>query len=90
MKPATKDEALRLMREGWQLGCSGGIDPRAWLQQNGIGRGGPSRDVHMASFSALLRTKRIVLDKRQFPTSTYRLADQPRAANPTDAVQEGS
>ena len=54
-RPPTKAQrhVLDLMRSGWQLGQSGGIDPRAWMQEGGLGRGGPSEAVHIRTLIGL-------------------------------------
>lgn len=68
-------EAIRLMANGWELGCSwstgGGI--RYWLQQGGCGRGGDSRKVNASTVSGLFKRSLVDMKKNGFPTTTYEL-----------------
>jgi hypothetical protein len=71
-------EIVELMRQGWHLGWGQGYSPRAWLQRNGIGRGGPTKEVHLSTFLSL-RHNRIVKLKpgeSQFGTQEYILSSQ--------------
>ena len=69
----TQEEVVTLMREGWELGQTSGWDHRAWLQKDGIGKGGPTKRVSSSTFHALWKKKVIVEKKRGYPTTTYRL-----------------
>lgn len=48
-------DIIRLMKSGWQLGKSRSMfnRERAWLQYNGIGKGGESKQVNKATFEKL-------------------------------------
>jgi len=71
-RPATQAEILRLLREGWELGLDHyGHEP--WLQKDGLGKGGETRQAHSASFWALKRKGLIELIKDGFPSSRYGL-----------------
>lgn len=69
-----QDRVVSLMKEGWELGWSNTMDGRVWLQKGGVGRGGQTERVLVATASALCKAGVIVCDKREFPTSKYRLA----------------
>ena len=73
-RPATQDEILRLLREGWELGSDMGIDGSWWMQRDGLGRGGPSRRVHAASARALHHKGLIKQLSAVFPKAVYGLA----------------
>lgn len=63
------------MKEGWELGWSNTMDGRVWLQKDGVGRGGETERVLSATAHALVKAGIIVCDKREFPTSKYRLSN---------------
>lgn len=46
-------EVLRLMANGWELGCDPGYRGRKWLQRGGIGSGLDTRPVHGQTLDAL-------------------------------------
>lgn len=73
-RPATQEEILRLLKEGWELGIDMGITGSWWMQKDGLGMGGPSRHVHAASARALRQKGLIKLLSREFPKSVYGLA----------------
>ncbi len=73
-RPATQDEILRLLREGWELVRDMGIDGSWWMQRDGLGRGGPSRRVNLASAHALRRKGLIKQASAVFPKAVYQLA----------------
>lgn len=52
-------EVIRLMREGWELAISYGLYSGSWMQSNGIGNGGNSKDVRFNTASALIDKKLI-------------------------------
>lgn len=47
------DNVLALLRDGWAIGHAGGPDGGAWMQKNGLGKGGESLDVNAHTFHAL-------------------------------------
>lgn len=67
-------EVVRLMREGWELGKSEGMSGGAWLQKNGVGRGGETKTISISTYLALY-TKRIIAGEYTFPTSKYSLTE---------------
>jgi hypothetical protein len=73
-RPATQEEILRLLREGWELGKDIGIDGSWWMQRDGLGMGGPSRRVNAASAHALHRKGLIKQLSAVFPKAVYGLA----------------
>lgn len=68
-----QQRVIDLMKEGWELGISRTYGVRAWLQKDGIGRGGESEDVYLSTFYSLSKKGYIILKKEGFPTSTYKL-----------------
>lgn len=70
-------EVIKLMSEGWELGHNKS-DIRGysntWLQKDGLGRGGETKEVHFNTFQALL-SKKLIYDKslRNYPTTLYAL-----------------
>lgn len=77
MKPtklsAQQEEALKLMREGWQLGVDTTFSGGAWLQKGGCGYGGESKNISLATVHALSKKGLIDVDKDGFPLRTYKL-----------------
>lgn len=71
----TQKEVVRLMREGWQVGKSVGIKPRAWMQNGGIGRGGESKTLNSNTFFALLDKKLIHETAEKYSIKKYDLTD---------------
>jgi hypothetical protein len=41
------------IKDGWELGMNGGMDPRFWIQKDGLCRGGASEKVSLATVHAL-------------------------------------
>lgn len=69
----TQTEAIKLMRNGWELGISGSLYNRAWLQKGGCGKGGESKKLSFATFESLRRQGFIERHEFRYPTQTYRL-----------------
>ena len=69
-----QQHVVDLLGQGWELGVAQGIDPRAWLQQGGLGRGGKTEDVRSNTLYALWKRGAIVLKSDKFPTTRYELA----------------
>lgn len=78
LSPA-QQRVLALMAEGWELGVSCGLESFAWLQQGGIGKGGPSENVRLNTVHALLDRKLIRAKRREFPSQRYELVKVPDA-----------
>ena len=49
----TMKEVMVKIREGWAVGYSHGLNPHAWIQKNGVGRGGEAMHVRLDTFFAL-------------------------------------
>jgi len=48
-----QQRVVDLMGDGWALGLSCGRETCAWLQQDGLGRGGATEKVTLATFNGL-------------------------------------
>ncbi len=73
-----QQEVLDFMKKGWELGSSMGFDSRCWLQKDGCGRGGLSKDVNGNTFYALYQRNLIEIKTSKFPLITYKLVEVPR------------
>lgn len=71
----SQKKVLRLMAEGWALGTEVGIYNRAWLQRDGLGRGGPVEYIRSPTVEALC-VKKLIVAKRTFPNTTWSLTKQ--------------
>jgi len=60
-----------LMKQGYELGFSQGLWPRAWLQLGGLGKGGKMEDVHLSTFLSLRQRKVIELVYEGWARSEY-------------------
>ena len=77
MTKVTKKQmhVLQLMNDGWELGKSSSLSGHIWLQQDGLGRGGNTEDVHANTFNGLYTRRLIEQKKRSFPTSLWGLTE---------------
>ena len=66
-------EVVELMKRGWELGCSTSFDSRCWMQKDGLGRGGETKDVRSSTVFALHKKEVIILTNRGFPIRKYGL-----------------
>ena len=73
MALANTKEILCLMSDGWQLGLDTSTG-RPWLQKDGCGIGGETKQVHTSTFLSLRKKKLIISNGYHFPLETYRLA----------------
>ncbi len=67
---------IYLMQEGWELGKSLTMDGRAWMQKNGLGKGGESKDVRTTTLFALVDRGLIEGKAREFPKQRYVLTEK--------------
>ena len=51
-----KAEIIRLLGEGWELGIGHGLHARAWMQKDGLGRGGKSANARIDSAMSVIRS----------------------------------
>lgn len=73
-KPTKKQqEILDLMANGWELGKDMGLNSFAWIQEGGLGKGGKSLSVSIATVHSLWKKDLIRIKSRQFPTTHYEL-----------------
>ncbi len=80
-KPTKKQlEILTLMKEGWEMGVSTGLTFHAWIQKDGVGRGGDTVKLHGNTFSGLSHRGFIAPTERRFPTSIWILTETGRNA----------
>ena len=70
-----QQKVIDLMNEGWELGLTQGFCPRAWLQKNGLGKGGETLNISVATLYSLERNKLIVSQGYSYPTRTYKLKE---------------
>lgn len=69
-------EIITLMQAGWEMGKSEAFSSNhAWVQKDGVGRGGESKNMSIATFTSLLEKKMIEIKHKSFPTSKYQLTD---------------
>jgi len=75
MKKPSKAQALVLQRlaDGWALGIAGGLNSRVWMQKDGLGRGGETANVSVATFTVLRERGLITKIRDGFPSSEYGL-----------------
>lgn len=69
----TQIEVIKLMRKGWQLGCSLTMDSRTWIQKDGVGRGGETKKVSKSVFHGLKDRGVLECVDNDFPTAKYNL-----------------
>ena len=74
-KYPSQAEIVDLMRNGWELGTTDGINSRAWMQEGGLGRGGQAKEVHGNTFYSLLRNRVIRRTGSHGIGSRYELVD---------------
>jgi len=89
MRKLTKQqqEVIDLMKKGWELGSSMGIEGGCWLQKGGCGRGGETKQVRWNTLHTLEYLDYIEVADTKFPTKTYRLK---KAKPATASVLVGS
>ena len=71
---------LRKMRDGWELGLDTGMDAYAWLQRNGLGRGGDTQSVSLNTLYALVSRKLLERGGYNYPTQRFILTAKGREA----------
>ena len=80
-KPTKKQmEILTLMDSGWEMGVSSAFDFSAWVQKDGVGRGGAVVRLHANTFSGLSHRGFIEPAKHGYPSSIWKLTESGRAA----------
>lgn len=68
----SKEQIIRLMKSGWELGRS--HNGRWWIQKDGLGSGGESNNVHANTARSLLNNKIIKSKGYGFPSEQFILA----------------
>lgn len=89
-----QQEVIDYMGAGWALAVSSSVlGAGVWLQRDGVGRGGPTKKVNSATFSALHQRGLLYCQKDRFPTATYCLTAAGRAhvaeGEPSDSERSG-
>tara|TARA_Y100000310_G_C20686245_1_gene819215 strand:- start:1215 stop:1466 length:252 start_codon:yes stop_codon:yes gene_type:complete len=72
-----QQHVLDRMKDGWELGRSSTFEGGAWLQKDGLGRGGQTETVNSATLIVLWRNGLIVPVGSHFPTQKYTLKETP-------------
>ena len=72
----TQIEVISLMNQGWELGRSEGFFPGAWLQKDGLGKGGTSKSISIATLHSLQVKGYIKNVKHDYPNNHYDLTDK--------------
>jgi len=67
-----QDKAIKLMKDGWELGCSE-TSGKCWLQKGGLGSGGNTEKVKESTISALEKKGLITYNKRDYPFHKWKL-----------------
>lgn len=70
-----QQEVIELMKAGWELGVSSGAVPRAWLQKNGVGRGGETKKLAISTYHKLRDLGYFIMVHDGFPVKKYRLKE---------------
>ncbi len=70
----TQELVLQRLSDGWALGAGSGINSRVWMQKDGLGRGGETAKVSVATFTALRKKGLIRKIRSGFPSDEYGLA----------------
>lgn len=71
----TQIDIIQKMRDGWELGRNCGYRSSVWMQKNGIGRGGESKDLSISTFQILWEKKIITVIRIGYSTTVYALTD---------------
>ena len=69
---AVQQKILDLMDDGWELGESMGLNPNAWIQQGGLGRGGKAQEVRLSTLFGLEQKGLIKVVEEIFPLRRFR------------------
>jgi hypothetical protein len=71
----TQKEIITLMREGWEMAKSNTMNARSWIQKNGIGKGGETKNLTVSTFISLCEKGIIEQKEYGFPSSTFKLTE---------------
>lgn len=53
------------MKNGWELGMNEGLISKAWLQKNGLHKGGEIKNIHLNTLYSMLNKKLIIQKEKQ-------------------------
>ena len=68
-------EAIRFMRNGYELGRTSGFCTSVWLQKGGCGCGGDTAKIKENTFHSLLTRGLITSTSYKYPTTTFCLTE---------------
>lgn len=77
-------KVLQAMADGWGFGREDTYHGGFWMQQGGLGCGGPSEEVRVSTGFALLQAGWIVVVRKGWPTVHYALTPAGRTALASD------
>ena len=61
-----KEEIIKLMKEGWELGTSNAMRSyHIWIQKDGLCKGGESKSIHKSTLHSLIDKKLVILEPRK-------------------------
>lgn len=66
---------LELLKNGWQIGHSKGLNSRYWIQENGVGKGGKAIDLKVNTFMILYENKFITKTHEGYPTDKWDISE---------------
>ncbi len=70
----TQQTVIDLMKEGWELDTSRwGNNTHTWLQKDGLGKGGKTKDISIATVYALKNKGLIEHSLFKYPTRYWKL-----------------
>ena len=87
----TQIEVLTLMNQGWELGRSEGFFESTWLQKDGLGKGGPTKRISIATLYSLVKKGYILHTKTIYPNNYYVLTTKGKGyTNLLEIVKENN
>ena len=70
---ATQQAVVDKLSSGWQLGISAGFGGRAWIQFGGVGCGGKSEGISLATARSLIAKNVVTQQGSSWPIVSYAL-----------------
>ena len=72
----TQQEIVQLMKNGWELGIHHAYFSDSWIQKDGLGKGGESKNVSITTIWALEKKGVIERKEKEGFLSTFRLTKE--------------